>query len=285
MLVVQAALIARRAVPAACARASIPTGLPGVGLAARLGRSPSPRSARRRAPRLASSGGSRKARSASICRATSRNEIIEHPERLALHGERREIFVLFSDLEGFTKLSHAIEPEMVAKLLNRYLDMLSQVVLDHGGMIDKFVGDAVVAFWGAPIARPDDGERAARAGYAMWQAGEEFRKHRRPRRAADRQDPRRAAFRRGGDRQFRRRGPHPVHRARRQHEHRGAARGGQQGALFERHGEPRVRRALGPRLVAPDGPRHPARPQQAGRAVRAGARFPRRGPCRARTRR
>ena len=64
---------------------------------------------------------------------------------------------------------------MVAKLLNRYLDMLSQVVLDHGGVIDKFVGDAVVAFWGAPIARPDDGERAARAGYAIWQAGEEFR--------------------------------------------------------------------------------------------------------------
>jgi adenylate cyclase len=103
-------------------------------------------------------------------------EIIDHPELLALHGEKKEIFVLFSDLEGFTKMSHALEPEMVAKLLNRYLDMLSQVVLDHGGVIDKFVGDAVVAFWGAPIARPDDGERAAKAGYAIWQAGEEFRR-------------------------------------------------------------------------------------------------------------
>jgi adenylate cyclase len=103
------------------------------------------------------------------------DEIIEHPERLALHGEKKPIFVLFSDLEGFTKMSHAIPPEMVAKLLNRYLDMLSEVVLAHGGVIDKFVGDAVVAFWGAPIARPDDGERAARAGYALWQAGEAFR--------------------------------------------------------------------------------------------------------------
>jgi adenylate cyclase len=102
-------------------------------------------------------------------------EIIEHPERLALHGEKKDIFVLFSDLEGFTKMSHALQPEMVAKLLNRYLDMLSQVVLDHGGVIDKFVGDAVVAFWGAPIARPDDGMRAAKAGYAIWQAGEAFR--------------------------------------------------------------------------------------------------------------
>lgn len=102
-------------------------------------------------------------------------EIIEHPERLALHGEKTELFVLFSDLEGFTKMSHAMTPEMVALVLNRYLDVLSQVVLDHGGVIDKFVGDAVVAFWGAPISRPDDGERAARAGYALWQAGEAFR--------------------------------------------------------------------------------------------------------------
>ncbi len=83
--------------------------------------------------------------------------------------------MLFSDLEGFTKMSHAVSPEMVAKLLNRYLEMLSQVVLDHGGVIDKFVGDAVVAFWGAPIAREDDAERAAKAGYAIWQAGEAFR--------------------------------------------------------------------------------------------------------------
>ena len=89
---------------------------------------------------------------------------------------RDRIYVLFSDLEGFTKMSHAIPPEMVAKLLNRYLELLSQVVLDHGGVIDKYVGDAVVAFWGAPIARPDDAERAAKAGHAMWQAGEDFRK-------------------------------------------------------------------------------------------------------------
>lgn len=104
------------------------------------------------------------------------DEIIEHPELLSLGGEKREIFVLFSDLEGFTKMSHAIPPEMVAKLLNRYLEMLSEVILEHGGILDKFIGDAVVAFWGAPISRPDDGERAARAGYAIWQAGEDFRK-------------------------------------------------------------------------------------------------------------
>jgi adenylate cyclase len=103
-------------------------------------------------------------------------QILAEPEKLALHGEKRPIYTLFTDLEGFTKLSHAIAPEMVAQLLNRYLDMLSDVVLAHGGTIDKFVGDAVVAFWGAPIARDDDGRKAAQAAYAMWQAGEAFRR-------------------------------------------------------------------------------------------------------------
>ncbi len=104
------------------------------------------------------------------------SEIMRNPERLMLHGEKREIFCLFSDLEGFTKLTHAVEPEMIARLLNDYLDRLSAVVLEYGGTLDKFVGDAVVAFWGAPIAYPDDGERAVKAAYAMYLAGEEFRK-------------------------------------------------------------------------------------------------------------
>ncbi|MGX7926819.1 CHASE2 domain-containing protein [Tsuneonella sp. HG094] len=102
-------------------------------------------------------------------------EIIEHPELLALHGEKRDLCVVFSDLEGFTKMSHALEPEQVAKLVNRYLALLSNAVLAHGGVLDKFVGDAVVAFWGAPIARADDAERASRAAHALWQAGEDFR--------------------------------------------------------------------------------------------------------------
>jgi adenylate cyclase len=103
-------------------------------------------------------------------------EIIREPERLSLRGEKKQIFALFTDLEGFTKLSHAITPEQLSALLNRYLDLMSDTVLRHGGTIDKFVGDAVVAFWGAPIARPDDGDRAARAAIAMYEAGEAFRR-------------------------------------------------------------------------------------------------------------
>jgi adenylate cyclase len=102
-------------------------------------------------------------------------EIMRNPERLALHGEQTEIYALFTDLEGFTKLSHAITPETLSKLLNRYLDLMSDIVLKHGGTLDKFVGDALVTFWGAPIARADDADRAVRAGREMYEAGETFR--------------------------------------------------------------------------------------------------------------
>jgi len=103
-------------------------------------------------------------------------EILRDPERLALRGEKTQIYALFTDLEGFTKLSHAITPETLSRLLNRYLDLMSDIVLRHGGTIDKFVGDAVVAFWGAPIARGDDADRAVKAAIAMYNCGEEFRR-------------------------------------------------------------------------------------------------------------
>ncbi len=102
-------------------------------------------------------------------------QIMRDPDQLSLHGERRNIYCVFTDLEGFTKLSHATTPETVARLLNEYLDRLSDVVLEHGGTIDKFVGDAIVAFWGAPISRANDGEQAAAAAVRMNEVGEQFR--------------------------------------------------------------------------------------------------------------
>ncbi|MDQ8755371.1 adenylate/guanylate cyclase domain-containing protein [Sphingosinicella sp. LHD-64] len=101
-------------------------------------------------------------------------QIMRDPSRLALTGEKKHIYTLFTDLEGFTKLSHAITPEQLSSLLNTYLDRMSDVVLKHGGTIDKFVGDAVVAFWGAPIARPDDADRAVRAAIEMYEEGNLF---------------------------------------------------------------------------------------------------------------
>ena len=89
--------------------------------------------------------------------------ILRDPSRLSLNGERLPIFTLFTDIQGFTSLSHTIPAEQTASILNAYLDGMSDIVLKHGGTIDKFVGDAVVAFWGAPIAREDDGDRALAA--------------------------------------------------------------------------------------------------------------------------
>lgn len=94
-------------------------------------------------------------------------QILKDPSKLSLRGERLPIFTLFTDIEGFTGLSHVLPPEKTASILNAYLDGMSDIVLDHGGTIDKFVGDAVVAFWGAPIARPEDGEHAVAAALAM----------------------------------------------------------------------------------------------------------------------
>ncbi len=94
-------------------------------------------------------------------------QILKDPAKLSLRGERLPLFTLFTDIQGFTNLSTQISAEKMASILNAYLDGMSDIVLDHGGTIDKFVGDAVVAFWGAPIARPDDGQRAVAAVNAM----------------------------------------------------------------------------------------------------------------------
>jgi len=93
--------------------------------------------------------------------------IIREPEKLALHGENRRIYALFTDIEGFTKMSDQLRAEELGTILNEYLDDISRIILEHGGTIDKFVGDAVIAFWGAPVARPDDADRALAAARAI----------------------------------------------------------------------------------------------------------------------
>ena len=81
----------------------------------------------------------------------------------APQAERRYVSVLFADLVGFTALSEAQDPEEVRELLSRYFEVSRQVIEGYGGSIEKFIGDAVMAVWGAPVAREDDPERAVRA--------------------------------------------------------------------------------------------------------------------------
>jgi len=83
------------------------------------------------------------------------DRIVEDPRQLELGGERRELTIFFSDIAGFTSISESIGPGQLVPLLNTYLTAVTDVILRHGGTVDKYVGDAVVAFWNAPVALPD----------------------------------------------------------------------------------------------------------------------------------
>src|SRR5438128_804138 len=78
--------------------------------------------------------------------------------------EIRRVSVLFADLVGFTSLSESRDAEEVRDLLSRYFETASRIIERYGGMVEKFIGDAVMAVWGAPLANEDDAERAVRAG-------------------------------------------------------------------------------------------------------------------------
>jgi adenylate cyclase len=95
------------------------------------------------------------------------NEIAEDPAALRLGGQKRPLTILFSDLSGFTTLAENMDPENLLTLLNEYLDDMTQIVLDEGGTLDKYIGDAVMAFWNAPKAYPDHADRAMRAAVTM----------------------------------------------------------------------------------------------------------------------
>lgn len=85
----------------------------------------------------------------------------------SLRAEKRNLTVLFSDIRGFTSISEKLPAETVIKTLNEHLNMMVSVIFDHQGTLDKFVGDCVMAFWGAPFPQPNHAELAARSALAM----------------------------------------------------------------------------------------------------------------------
>ena len=103
------------------------------------------------------------------------DELIAHPDRLKLGGERKEISIFFSDLQGFTSISEKLNPEELTAFLNDYLSAMSDVILESGGTIDKYEGDAIIAFWNAPSEQKDHAKRALEAAMKCQQLLQEMR--------------------------------------------------------------------------------------------------------------
>lgn len=95
------------------------------------------------------------------------HEIGRDPDRVRMGGERRTLTVLFTDLRGFTTFSEVVEPEVLGSVISRYLDAMTSVVFRHGGTLDKFIGDAVMAMWNAPLDDPEHAQRACSAALEM----------------------------------------------------------------------------------------------------------------------
>jgi adenylate cyclase len=90
-------------------------------------------------------------------------ELLRDPSRLQLGGEKRELTLFFSDIEKFSSFSERLDPPTLTALLNDYLSDMGAIVQEEGGYLDKYIGDAIVAFWNAPVAQPDHAARAVRA--------------------------------------------------------------------------------------------------------------------------
>jgi adenylate cyclase len=90
-------------------------------------------------------------------------KILADPNQLKLGGERREMTMFFSDLQGFSSLSEKLDPSALTALLNDYLSDMTDIILEEGGTLDKYEGDAIIASWNAPVGQPDHASRACRA--------------------------------------------------------------------------------------------------------------------------
>jgi adenylate cyclase len=94
-------------------------------------------------------------------------QMLENPESFKLGGANQIITVLFADIRGFTRLSEHAKPEKVVQLLNKYFSAMTDIIFAHGGTLDKYLGDGLMALFGAPTATPEDSKNALNAAVAM----------------------------------------------------------------------------------------------------------------------
>ncbi|MEW6593236.1 MAG: adenylate/guanylate cyclase domain-containing protein [Thermodesulfobacteriota bacterium] len=112
-------------------------------------------------------------------------QLLADPRQLSLGGQKRELSVFFSDLQGFTSISEQLTPEQLTVLLNDYLSEMSEILLAEEGTIDKYEGDAIIAFWNAPLDQPDHASRAVRSAMRCQQRLAELRPRYRERYGVD----------------------------------------------------------------------------------------------------
>lgn len=103
-------------------------------------------------------------------------EMSRDPENYSMAGRKAELTVLFSDIRGFTTISEGLEPNELASLMNEYLGAMTLVVRKHRGTLDKYIGDAIMAFWGAPVDDPEHAKNAVLTGLEMHVALHELNK-------------------------------------------------------------------------------------------------------------
>ena len=101
------------------------------------------------------------------------DQFFQNPEEM-LVGENRDLSVLFSDIRGFTSISESMKPDDLVNSLNRYFSSMVDIIMSHNGIIDKYIGDAIMAFFGAPVHHEDDGLRSVMAGLEMITALDDF---------------------------------------------------------------------------------------------------------------
>jgi len=95
------------------------------------------------------------------------SEVMKTPDKLQLGGARKEVTIFFSDIRGFTTLSEGLNPEKLVHLLNEYLSAMTDIIMKHQGLVDKYIGDAIMAFWGAPLEQENNAELACETSIEM----------------------------------------------------------------------------------------------------------------------